>query len=87
MKYDPQQWFDEPRDIDTPGEWDFYNRYGKMYFMYDDSFRNELQKLQQQGLQRDRVLFIVRPGELGRMNIIHKIVNPNGLEVLWLCHP
>lgn len=78
LGYDPRQWFNEPREFITAEYWEYYNHYGKMYFMYDDSFvpvlTGMLQKTaasgstpstssEQASSPQDRILFVVRPGE------------------------
>ncbi len=84
LGYDPKRWFSEPRDFFTVGEWDYCTRYGKMYFMYEGLF-----KLPAEPYNPDRLLFIIRPGELNiadpSRQVIHKILRPDGEEVLWLC--
>lgn len=61
LGYDPKRWFNEPIEVTTPDEWDFYTRYGKMHFLYDYSTFSfaELQKKFSPG----RVLLILRPDE------------------------
>lgn len=64
MGYDPHRWFAEPNEWTMPGEWTLYHRVGKLHFMYDPGrFGPALQSLQTNG-RADRVLFIVRRGEL-----------------------
>ncbi len=83
---DPKKWFSEPREFTTPGEWDIYTRYGKLYFMYEGLFKPPVGQYRQ-----DRVLFIIRPGEPNipdpNRQVVHKIFSPDGTEVLWLCRP
>jgi len=83
MDYDPKRWFKEGFDVTEEGEWDNYTRYGKMYFMYNQSVLSALKKLS----RNTRVLFIVRPGELGLKNPIHQIYCPDGTATLWICQP
>ena len=61
LGYDPQKWFREPIEVNTPGEWDYYTRYGKMHFIYDDAnfSISDLQKKFAPG----RLLLILRPYE------------------------
>jgi len=83
LDYDPQKWFAELREINTPGEWDIYTRYGKLYFMHEEHFRPLNEKF-----LPGRVLFVLRPDENFPPNIspkvIHKIVRPDGQVVLLL---
>jgi len=86
LGYDPKKWFSEPREFTTEGEWDYCTRYGKMYFMYKGLFKQPAEQYRQ-----NRVLFIIRPGELNLPDpdkqIIRKIYRPDGQETLWLCRP
>ena len=83
LGYDPQQWFDERRDRVTPGEFDIYPRYGRMHFMYGGSAAGALNELHKNN-RPDRVIFIVRPGELGLQNPTHQIYGPDGQARLWI---
>ncbi|GAI45982.1 unnamed protein product, partial [marine sediment metagenome] len=84
LEYEPARWFREGRDFITLGNYDFYTRYGKIHFMYGNSFVPALTELQQ-STEDKNVIFIVRPGELGLKNPIHRIYRPDGREVLWIC--
>ncbi len=99
LSYDPEKWFSEPIEIQTPGEFDIYTRYGKMHFLYDYSHFSipELQEKFAPG----RVLLIIRPDEFIMLvepekpyefklenhaeQIVHRIHRPDGMDVLWLC--
>jgi len=85
LGYDPQRWFHEQRDLSfvTSEGFDIYTRYGKMHFMYGQSFMPALTELQQSN-QLNRVIFIVRPGELGLEGPIHQIYRPDGEVALWI---
>jgi hypothetical protein len=87
LGYDPKKWFSEPLDVNTPGEWDFYTRYGKLYFLYDNSVLPFIKEKHKDG----RTLLIMRPGELNLDNpqqqIIHRIIRPDGEAVLLICKP
>jgi 4-amino-4-deoxy-L-arabinose transferase-like glycosyltransferase len=93
LGYDPNRWFSEPREFTTVGEWDYYTRYGKMYFMCDrvfPSFYHFMSKPLSGGQYRSGyVLLIIRPDEVELIEpdkqILHKIIRPDGTEVLWLC--
>jgi 4-amino-4-deoxy-L-arabinose transferase-like glycosyltransferase len=84
LGYDPRQWFAGGFDFTTQRYWDFYTRYGKMYFMYDKFFKPPVEKTYPPG----RTLFIVRPGELNFESIpsqlVHKIIGPDGGIALLL---
>ena len=84
LGYDPNQWFNDPREFFTNGEWDYYTHYGKMYFIYDESFIPALALLQR-GFLPSRIFFIIRPGELNLSQPIYRIVNPDGIASLWIC--
>jgi 4-amino-4-deoxy-L-arabinose transferase-like glycosyltransferase len=62
LSYDPVRWFSEPIEVITPGEWDYYTRYGKMHFIYDYSTFS-ISDLQNK-FAPGRVLLILRPYEL-----------------------
>ena len=84
LRYDPYRWFEEPREVYGPGEWDLYPRYGKMHFMYDPGFfAPTVRALRENGVS-DRVLFIVRPDEATAPGeVIHRILGPaGGVELL-----
>ena len=85
LGYDPQRWFHEQRDLSfvTSEGFDIYTRYGKMHFMYGPSFMPALRELRQKSPQ-SRIIFIVRPGELGLKGPIHKIYGPDGEATLWI---
>ncbi|NQU76251.1 MAG: glycosyltransferase family 39 protein [Planctomycetes bacterium] len=83
LEYDPSRWLSDVREYTTPGEWDIYTRYGKMHFMYGDSFVQALNNLRENA-RPDRVIFIVRPGELGLNRPNHVVRRPDGAEVLWV---
>jgi len=85
LGYDPQRWFSEQRDLSfvTSEGFDIYTRYGKMHFMYGLSFMPALRELRQKSPQ-SRIIFIVRPGELGLKGPIHQIYGPDGEATLWI---
>jgi 4-amino-4-deoxy-L-arabinose transferase-like glycosyltransferase len=84
LDYDPHRWFSEERTWFTDVEFDYYTRYGKMYFMYPPAASQMLKSLP----RKARILFIVRPGELGLKNPIHQIYRPyDGEPALWMCQP
>ena len=81
LGHDPARWFEEPRIIHEIEGWDIYERYGKIRFLYGQWILDELEQLSTNG-RRDRVLFIVRPGELGLGDPVQVISGPDGL---WIC--
>ncbi|TMQ72503.1 MAG: hypothetical protein E6K80_02660 [Candidatus Eisenbacteria bacterium] len=81
-EHDPRLWFAEPRDR-REGEYDLYVRYGKMHFMYADWWVPEIQRLVHDG-RPERVLFIVRPGELNLRQPIYVVRGPDGRDALWV---
>ena len=85
LGYDPQRWFHEQRDLSfvTSEGFDIYTRYGKMHFMYGQSFMPALTELRQKSRQSG-IIFILRPGELGLEDPIHKIYGPDGEATLWI---
>jgi len=83
LGYDPALWFRGPRDR-RAFDFDIYVRYGKMNFMYRDFWHPALEALEKNG-RVDRVLFIVRPGELGLVDPLYAVRGPDGRDVLWIC--
>lgn len=91
LGYDPEKWFNEAREMRGPafkgnkGEY-FYSRYGKIYFLFDDSSLAALNALAANSRQ-DRVILIVRPGELdlGRpIQPVREIRNARNQVTLWI---
>jgi 4-amino-4-deoxy-L-arabinose transferase-like glycosyltransferase len=93
LGHDPKLWFSQPREFTTIGEWDYYTRYGKMYFMCYRIFPSMSEfmskSLYGEQYRPDHVLIIIRPGEVKLVDpneqIVHKIIGPDGTEALWLC--
>lgn len=82
LGYDPQQWFRDSREVFMVGEWEHYSRVGKLHFMYDlDASRRKLRELQNNG-RPDRVIFIVRPGEMKAGRPVLTIPGPTGQPAL-----
>jgi hypothetical protein len=79
---DPRLWLAEPRDI-RPSEYDLYVRDGKMYFTYGDLWRPYFQQIISDG-KPQRVVFIVRPGEISATDPVYVVRRPDGREVLWV---
>jgi hypothetical protein len=93
LGYEPEEWFKDRREMTTMGEWDYYTRYGKMYFMYNNilpGMEGFIEKtLSTEHYRPGRILLIIRPGEIQPENylpeIIHRVIRPDGEETLWLC--
>jgi 4-amino-4-deoxy-L-arabinose transferase-like glycosyltransferase len=84
LGYDARRWFREPRLPGRAGEWDVYLAYGKMHFLYGQYWRAHIEA-EQADRRPERVLFVLRPGELGLGNPVHVIRRPDGTEALWIC--
>jgi 4-amino-4-deoxy-L-arabinose transferase-like glycosyltransferase len=84
LHYDPHRWFAEPRETHLLGDWEVTSHYGKLWFMYDDAWRDEMNRLAAQG-GHARVLFIARPDDLGLPPPLETIRRPDGTPVLLLC--
>jgi hypothetical protein len=84
LNYDPNRWFSDPRKFHTDGEFDYYTRCGRMYFMYKKYFN-----FPDEQYRAGRVLLIIRPGEIDipdpARQVIHIIPRPDGIPTLWLC--
>lgn len=89
LKYDADQWFADEKDVHR-GAFDHYYRYGKMSFMYGNRWARTIGQLQRNS-RRDRVAFILRPGEKDRWQVplrlkaVHEIFTPDGRSALWIC--
>ncbi len=83
LRYDPDQWFTQEREVHTPGEWDQVARYGKIRFLYRPWANAQLNELRENG-RKDRVLFVVRPGEVKIQKPLEVIRRPDGQPVLWI---
>lgn len=87
LSYDPKRWFSEPIEIaqtpplgvESPCEWDFYLRYGKMHFIYDYAAFSfvELQKK----FAPDKILLIVRPDEYTFLIEFEKLEKPGEFKL------
>ena len=55
-----------------------------MHFLYGQYWRAHIEAEQADG-RPERVLFVLRPGELGLGNPVHVIRRPDGQEALWIC--
>jgi len=88
LNYDPKKWFSEPIEfapeppagVELPCEWDFYTRYGKMYFLYDiyiNFYISDLQKKFAPG----KALLIVRPDEYAMLIEIEKMERPDEFKL------
>ena len=76
LGYDAEQWFRDEREIHTRGWWDQYYRVGKFNFMYGPA-GPALDNLQQNG-RPDRVIFILRPGQVNWPDPAHTVLGPDG---------
>ena len=90
LAYDPNQWFTDVKTARTTPEFDNYARYGKMNFMYGRALghpeRSVLNELKTNG-RPDRVLLVIRPGELGELGgrrPYHEIIGLGGRPSLWI---
>lgn len=93
LRYDPARWFRDEREMirgPLPNGWyrdeDVCRRYGKIHVMLDDESLGEIERLLQNA-RRDRVVFIVRPGELGLERYaapVFQVRDPTGAPVLWV---
>jgi len=93
LEYDPQQWFRDTKEI-MPGPLpdgrhkfeDIYLRFGKIYFIYNESSLALLKELSQNG-RPDHVILILRPGELGLDQYarpVYEVRGPDGRPALWI---
>ena len=93
LRYDPHQWFRDTRQVvqgplpngDYNGE-EIYFRYGKIYFMFDQSSMTTMQNVLTDS-HTNRVIFVVRPGELGlqqRLTPVHTVPDRDGRPSIWI---
>jgi 4-amino-4-deoxy-L-arabinose transferase-like glycosyltransferase len=93
LQYDPHRWFLDPREMKMgPLPGGAYNheqicmRYGKLNFIFGDSIQSAMDELSKNS-RSDRVVFIVRPGELQidrRLEPSYRILDPQGRAVLLI---
>ena len=93
LNYDPHQWFQESRELVRgplpDGRFEnayIYLRYGKIFFLLTESSITALNELSQND-RPDRVIFIVRPGELAlerHARPVCEIRDPDGQPRLWI---
>ena len=93
LEYDPLRWFREPRQLVRgplpDGRFQdayIYLSYGKIHFLLGEESMRALNRLSQND-QPDRVILIVRPGELGLERYarpVHQIRGANGQAKLWI---
>lgn len=81
-EYDPRQWLAEPTDRHEL-DYDIFIRHGKMHFMYGDLWFPYYTALVEDD-RPQRVLFIVRPGELQLDRPLFVVRRPDGREALWV---
>ena len=78
LDVDPKDWFRQERDYrEVTYARDGLVRWGKIRWMYWDLHHQDIRNLQSNG-RRDRVLFIIRPGELPLRYPIHAVQGPDG---------
>jgi len=84
LSYDPRQWLQDQRAMGTSGPWEVYVWYGKMHFLYGDLSKDAINQLKNNG-RPDRVVFIVRPGEVKGLDQPSHVINrPDGQAVLLI---
>jgi 4-amino-4-deoxy-L-arabinose transferase-like glycosyltransferase len=93
LQYDPHQWFRETREFVRGPLPDgrfanayLYLRYGKVYFLLTETSIVALNQLSQNN-RPDRVVFIVRPGELGLERYarpVYEVPGADGKPTLWI---
>lgn len=93
LNYDPREWFREPRELIRGPLPDgrfkdayIYLGYGKIRFLLNESVTAALSQLPKND-RVDRVIFIVRPGELGlerHARPVQEIRGVNGEPRLWI---
>ena len=88
LAYEPSDWFSDKHTFyadshpEASTQWDLCTRYGKFYFMYDASWTQIAEDIYEK--TPGRILFVVRPGEFGNMEPIHKIYQPDGTARLYI---
>jgi len=93
LGYDPNRWFNDPKEIITLEEWDYYIRCGKMFYMHNGLFPSMLsfigRSVETGQYRPDHILLVIRPFEVGipepEKQILHIIFDPDGIDAVWLC--
>lgn len=80
---EPRDWLGaEKRTL--PGVFEVTARFGPYHFLVDQGSLDELKALADNH-RPDRVIFVVRPGELGLSKPVRRFLSPTGEEMLWVC--
>jgi hypothetical protein len=93
LGYEPEQWFNDQKEIISFDEWDYYISCGKMYYMHNGLFPSMLdfigRSLSKGPYRPDHILIVIRPYEVGipepEKQILHTILEPDGTDAVWLC--
>jgi 4-amino-4-deoxy-L-arabinose transferase-like glycosyltransferase len=93
LQYPPQRWFSDQKTFQEgplPNGWFLHEqiclRYGKLHFFFPGADDGELELLRAND-KAERVLLVVRPGELPAMSLpppVRKIQDATGRETMWL---
>ena len=62
LRHSPEQWFAEPRVVDTSGLWDRTSQYGKFHFLNADERAELVSQLRSDG-KDERVVFFLRAND------------------------
>ncbi len=84
LGFEPSTWFAEPHRGLLVGGWDAHVQDGKLNFLYWQEWQPAAAQLKNNG-RADRVLFLVRPGELGFSDCPERIDGPAGTTPLLIC--
>jgi hypothetical protein len=84
LRWTPERWFAQPRTSVSEGVWDYTVRAGKLNFLYGRAWEPAYQELVRNG-RDDRVVLLVRPGELGLRDCPERIDGPPGTIPLLIC--
>jgi len=93
LRYPPRQWFADPKVFragplpdGTYRDEQYCVSFGKFHYLFGGDTLDVIANLQRNG-KPDRVLMILRPGELGALagTPVRRIYNPAGDETMWIC--
>ena len=80
----PERWFADQRRSYSEEGWDYHVQAGKLSFLYGRDWEPVYEQLLR-NRRDDRVVFLVRPGELGLRDCPERIDGPPGTLPLLIC--
>lgn len=93
LRYPPRQWLADAKEFrhgplpdGAYRDEQYCVSFGRVHYLFGDDTLNVIARLQANG-KPDRVVMVLRPGELGGLagTPVRRIYNPVGDEVMWVC--